>query len=69
VSSDVYLNQAGILPDENLVLTVSVGGDQLAGVLRPGQVAYLEKSVIKELSSNSPVPNINCSEHGSGQIK
>ena len=40
-----HLDQAGIFPDQDLILRVAVGGDQLAGVLRPGQVANLKTSV------------------------
>ena len=37
-----YLSEAGILPHEDLVLRVAVGGDQLAGVLGPRQIADLD---------------------------
>ena len=40
-----HLDQAGVFPDQDLILRVAVGGDQLAGVLRPGQVANLKTLV------------------------
>ena len=40
-----HLGEAGIFPDQDLVLRVAVGGDQLAGVLRPSQVANLKTLV------------------------
>ena len=40
-----YLDQAGVIPDQDLILRVAVGGDQLAGLLRPGQVANLKTLV------------------------
>ena len=36
-----HLGEAGILPDQDLVLRVAVGRDQLTGVLRPGEVTDL----------------------------
>ena len=36
-----HLGQAGIFPDQDLVLRVAVGGDQLTGVFRPGEVTDL----------------------------
>ena len=36
-----HLCEAGIFPDQDLVLRVAVGGDQLAGVFRPGEVTDL----------------------------
>ena len=36
-----HLNEAGIFPDEDLVLTVPVCGHKLTCVFRPGQVAHL----------------------------
>ena len=39
-----YLGQTGILPHEDLVLGVPVGGHQLAGVLRPGEITHLNMS-------------------------
>ena len=46
------LNEAGIFPDKDLVLTVAVGGDQLAGMLGPGQVAHLGNAY-KQINSTS----------------
>ena len=40
-----HLDQTGVFPDQDLILRVAVGGDQLAGVLRPGQVANLKTLV------------------------
>ncbi|KAG7149238.1 hypothetical protein HYQ46_001841 [Verticillium longisporum] len=39
------LRHGGILPDHNLVLTVSMCGDNLVRVLRPGQVAHLASRI------------------------
>ena len=35
------LGQRGVAPDDDLVLGVAVGADQLVGPLGPGQVAHL----------------------------
>ena len=40
-----HLGEWGVTPDEDLVLWVAVGGDELVGVLRPGQVAHLATRV------------------------
>ena len=37
------LHQARILPDEDLILRVAVGGHEFTGVLGPGQVTNLEE--------------------------
>ena len=37
-----HLNEAGIFPDEDLVLTVPMCGHKLTCVFRPGQVAHLD---------------------------
>ena len=37
-----HLGEAGIFPDQDLVLRVAVGRHQLTGVLRPGEVADLD---------------------------
>ena len=44
-----HLNEAGIFPDEDLVLTVPVCGHKLTCVFRPGQVAHLGGKRVREV--------------------
>ena len=47
------LHQAGILPDEDLILRVAMGGDKFTGVLRPGQVTNLgEQEIVNDNASS-----------------
>ena len=39
------LHERGIFPDEDLILTVSMGADEFVGVLGPSQIADLGSSV------------------------
>ena len=39
------LLHGGVLPDEDLVLAVAVGADQLTRVLGPGQITHLAPCV------------------------
>ena len=56
------LHQTGILPDEDLILRVAVGGHEFTGVLRPGQVTNLEEQEIVN-DNDSLINSIHSSLH------
>ena len=40
-----HLRQTRVLPNQNLILRVAVGADQLRGMFRPRQIAHLRPRV------------------------